>query len=338
KDTIFLASSFLFILGILFTTYFTSLFYAKKEFGLPNKILFLVNMLLIVFLVFGKNNSFIRTHFIEVYFFSFFLQGMLLRLFFFGKYSYSGKLLFPPGPILKIVIQYSLFALVANLVYFLVNRIDYWFVQYYCPAKDLGNYIQASKLAQMLITLPAILGSTLFPIFSSQDKSVNNSQLSVFIRVLLWINGGICILILAVGWYFIPLVFGNSFNKMYLLFVFLIPGILSITMNYPLASWFSATNRMGINLRSSILALIVICIGDLLALPYFGIIAAPIVSSAGYFSYYCYTVYMYRKEYAVPWKEFLLIRKSDINRIIRSIVSKNDEPITENSIVQNSTT
>jgi O-antigen/teichoic acid export membrane protein len=338
KDTIFLASSFLFILGILFTTYFTSLFYAKKEFGLPNKILFLVNMLLIVFLVFGKNNSFIRTHFIEVYFFSFFLQGMLLRLFFFGKYSYSGKLLFPRGPILKIVIQYSLFALVANLVYFLVNRIDYWFVQYYCPAKDLGNYIQASKLAQMLITLPAILGSTLFPIFSSQDKSVNNSQLSVFIRVLLWINGGICILILAVGWYFIPLVFGNSFNKMYLLFVFLIPGILSITMNYPLASWFSATNRMGINLRSSILALIVICIGDLLALPYFGIIAAPIVSSAGYFSYYCYTVYMYRKEYAVPWKEFLLIRKSDINRIIRSIVSKNDEPITENSIVQNSTT
>jgi len=38
-NPIFLVSSFFFILGVLFTTYFSSLFYAKKEFGLPNKIL-----------------------------------------------------------------------------------------------------------------------------------------------------------------------------------------------------------------------------------------------------------------------------------------------------------
>ena len=79
--------------------------------------------------------------------------------------------MFPDRPILKMVIRYSLFALVANLVYFLVNRIDYWFVEYYCSQKDLGNYIQASKIAQMLVILPAILGSTLFPLFSSQEKS-----------------------------------------------------------------------------------------------------------------------------------------------------------------------
>jgi O-antigen/teichoic acid export membrane protein len=337
-DPIFLASSFSFILGVLFTTYFTSLFYAKKEFGLPNKILFLVNMLLIVFLIFGKNNATIRTHFIEIYFFSFFLQGLLLRIFFFGKYSYSGKLMFPPGPILKMVIRYSLFAMVTNLVYFLVNRIDYWFVEYYCSAKDLGNYIQASKLAQMLLILPAILGSTLFPIFSSQDKSGNQSQLTAVIRVLLWINGGICLLILVAGWYLIPMLFGSSFNNMYLLFVLLIPGILCITMNYPMAAWFSAANRIGINLRGSVLALIVICIGDILALPHLGIMAAPIVSSAGYFSYCCYGFYMYRREYVVPWQQFLLIRKSDLYRIRQSIGSKRDEFSPQNSNVQNSTT
>src|SRR5450755_1287236 len=74
ENPIFLASSFFFILGVLFTTYFTSLFYAKKEFGLPNKILCLVNIVLIIFLVAGKNNPGIRTYFIEIYFFSFFLQ------------------------------------------------------------------------------------------------------------------------------------------------------------------------------------------------------------------------------------------------------------------------
>ena len=338
QNPLFLVSSFFFILGVLFTTYFTALFYAKKEFGLPNKILFLVNMVLIVCLILGKNSIAIRTQFIEIYFFCFFLQGMLLRVFFFRKYIYSGNQMFPDRLILKMVIRYSLFALVANLVYFLVNRVDYWFVEYYCSPGDLGNYIQASKLAQMLVILPAILGSTLFPLFSSQEKSGSQSQLTVVIRLLFWANTGICLLILATGWYFIPLLFGASYNMMYRLFVFLIPGILCMTMNYPLSAWFSAANRIGINLRGALLALTVICAGDLFVLPRAGIIAAPMISSAGYISYYCYAVYMYRKENAVSWKEFLLIRKSDLSRIRQSIASKKDEFSPENSIVQNSTT
>jgi len=338
QNPVFLVSSFFFILGILFTTYFTALFYAKKEFGLPNKILFFVNIFLIVFLVLGKNNTTIRSQFIEIYFFCFFLQGMLLRVFFFRRYTYTGKQMFPDRPILKMVIRYSLFALVANLVYFLVNRMDYWFVEYYCSAKDLGNYIQASKLAQMLVILPAILGSTLFPLFSSQEKSGSQSQLTIVMRVLFWTNTGICLLILATGWYFIPLLFGVSFDMMYLLFALLIPGILCMTMNYPLSAWFSAANRIGVNLRGALLALTVICAGDLFVLPHAGIMAAPIINSAGYISYYCYAVYVYRKEHTVSWKEFLLIRKSDLFRIRQSIGSGKDEFSPDNSFVQNSTT
>src|SRR5450432_3309552 len=169
-DIGFLFTSFLFILGVLFTTYFTALFYSIKKFGLPNKILFLVNLLLIVVLFVGKNNPEIRGHFLQIYFSCFFLQGLLLMLIFFMKETSPGKFILPARPLLKKVIQYSLTALIANLIYFLVNRIDYWFVQYFCSAKDLGNYIQASKLSQMLFILPSILGATLFPIFSSQNK------------------------------------------------------------------------------------------------------------------------------------------------------------------------
>jgi O-antigen/teichoic acid export membrane protein len=334
----FLISSFFFILGVLFTTYFTSLFYAKKEFGLPNKILFLVNIVLIILLISGRNNIIVRTNFIEFYFFSFFIQGFLLRLFFYRKYAYKGTMMFPAAPLLKLVIRYSLFALVANLVYFLVNRIDYWFVEYYCSKTELGNYIQASRLAQLLLILPSILASTLFPIFSSQKNSGTHSQLTAVLRVLLWMNTGICLLIVAGGWYFIPIIFGSSFSIMYMLFIFLIPGILSTTMNYPLSVWFSAANRISVNVRGSLTALAVICAGDIFLLPRAGIVAAPIVSSAGYFSYYCYTLYMYRKEHAISWKELLIIRKSDLLLTQQSIESKKDEFSPENSIVQNSST
>jgi O-antigen/teichoic acid export membrane protein len=334
----FLIASFIYLLGVLLTSYFTSLFYAKKEFGLPNKILFIVNIALVIFLIVGKGNTTVRAYFLEIYFVGFFLQGVLLSGFFYRRYGHGGKRIFPERSMLKIVVRYSLFALVANLIYFLVNRIDYWFVEHYCPKKDLGNYIQASKLAQMLLILPAILGSTLFPLFSSQEKSGSRSQLTAVVRVLFGINLAVCFLILATGWYFIPLIFGSSYHLMYFLFLFLIPGILCTSMNYPVTAWFSAADRIAINLRGALLALVIICTGDLFILPHAGIMAAPVISSAGYFSYYCYTVYIYRKENPVSWKEFLFLRKSDVARIYQSILSKDLEFPAESSAVQNSTT
>ncbi len=333
----FLIASFLYISGVLYTTYFTSLFYAKKEFGLPNKILFGVNVLLVIVLILGKNQQSFRIHFILFYFSSFFLQGILLNFFFFMKESSPKRAELPPMPVLIKVIRYSLAALLANGIYFLVNRIDYWFVEYFCSGKDLGNYIQASKLAQMLLILPSIIGSTLFPIFSSREKSGTESQLTAGIRVLLWINGALCLFIFCFGWFIFPFVFGASFSNMYSLFVFLIPGILCITMNYPMTAWFSASKRIGINIRGSVLALIVICAGDLLLLPHYGVAAAPIVSSTGYFSYCCYTFLKYQMESAIPWKDLFIIRRSDLRHIRQSVAGEIQEPTSENPFVQTPT-
>jgi O-antigen/teichoic acid export membrane protein len=332
-DISFLLAGFLFISGTLYTTYFTALFYAEKEFGLPNKILFLVNIFIVMVLIVGKTHPFIRAHFVMIYFSGFFLQGILLRSFFMRKDSVWRQHMVPSRVMLEKVFRYSLVALSANLIYFLVNRVDYWFVAFYCSPRDLGNYIQASKLGQMLVILPSILGATLFPIFSSGNNAQNETQLTAVIRVLFCINGIICVAILGLGWFMIPLVFGTSFNQLYLLFILLIPGILCITMNYPMAAWFSSSHRIGVNIRGSLLAFIVICLGDLLMLPRLGVTVAPVVSSAGYFSYYFYTIFIYRKEHDVPLKDFLLIRKSDLNRILQSIGDKWKEPIPENPVV-----
>jgi hypothetical protein len=116
----------------------------------------------------------------------------------------------------------------------------------------------------------------------------------------------------------------------------LIPGILCITINYPMAAWFSASRRIEVNFKGTILALIVICIGDLFALPHYGVPMASIVSSVGYFSITSYTYYVYQKENAVPWRDFFLIRKSDLMQIWRSLRFKNNELSAENAIVQNS--
>ena len=302
----FLAASFLFILGVLMTTYFTSLFNAKKEFGLPNKILSLINILLLIVLFSGKKNVAVRSHFMQIYFACFFLQGLIIVLIYFRKESDERVSLWPKRYVLKNILKYSLTALAANLIYFLVNRIDYWFVQYYCSPGDLGNYIQASKLAQMFLILPSIVGTTLFTIFSSRnDSSAGTTELTTAVRILLWVNGGLCLLIIGFGWYFIPLLFGSSFNYMYYLFILLVPGVLCVTMNYPLASWFSAHKKIGVNIRGSLLAIIIICLGDIVLLPLYGVRAASAVSSGGFISLYFYGVYVYRNENSNTLERFV---------------------------------
>ncbi len=329
----FLAASFLFILGVLMTTYFTSLFNARKEFGPPNKILSLINILLLIVLFTGKNNAVIRSHFIQIYFACFFLQGLMIMLTYFRKETNAGVSLWPGRSVLKNILKYSLTALAANLIYFLVNRIDYWFVQYYCSPGDLGNYIQASKLAQMFLILPSIVGATLFSIFSSRTNSSDARELTTAIRILLWVNGGLSFLIIGFGWYFIPLFFGASFNYMYYLFILLVPGVLCVTMNYPLASWFSANKKIGVNIRGSLLAVVIICAGDIVLLPLYGVRAASAVSSAGFCGVYFYGVFTYRKEIPIPWKDLLMVRKSDFTWLLKSLRTDVQEPLPENIAV-----
>lgn len=322
RNSGFLVASLLFIGGVLMTSFFNALFYAKQQFGLSNKILFGVNLTLIVLLVSGSHCELVSKHFLLLYFFTYFLQGLLLMLVFFIWYPEKKISGLPASPVVKKVFRYAAVALAANVIYFLVNRMDYWFVERYCSARDLGNYIQASKLGQMMLIVPSILAATLFPLLSSREQINEGKQLQSIIRTLLWLNVCICLPLICFGSFLFPAVFGRSFDNMYRLFILLIPGILAFTANYPLAAWFSARDRIGINITGSILALLVILAGDLLVLPRAGVLAASCTSSVGYFCYYCYTLMMYRKENASPLKDFLIIRKNDLQWIFRLMKNK----------------
>ncbi|MEJ7681191.1 MAG: oligosaccharide flippase family protein [Segetibacter sp.] len=64
---------------------------------------------------------------------------------------------------IRLLIRYALVALAANVIFFLVYRVDYWFVKKYCTLQELGNYIQVSKLGQMLLIIPTIISSVVLP-------------------------------------------------------------------------------------------------------------------------------------------------------------------------------
>jgi O-antigen/teichoic acid export membrane protein len=307
---------FFYTLGVLLSTYFVALFFANQIFRLPNLLLLLFNLLLILLYFFFRNQVFVLNHFLSFYFLSFLIQGLVMSGAFFIHSHSSGKwdwgLRFPSRPELKMILHYSLLALAGNIVFFLVCRVDYWFVRRYCSYSDLGNYIQVSKIVQILILIPSIMASTIFPLVAGGQKEEVNRALKILTRCLLFGIAVICLMIAVIGQWAFPFIFGKSFMQMHILFILLIPGVLALSAHYPLTAYYAGKKKIIVNIKGSLLGLLLIVAGDLLFIPKVGVIAAPLISSIGYLSYYFYVLIVFSKEYRTSISGFFTIRRSDI--------------------------
>jgi O-antigen/teichoic acid export membrane protein len=304
-----------FVLGVLLTTYFSALFFARKNFFLPNFILCCINLTMIILLLSDGKNPFIHAHFVTIYFCSFLLQGFVVMLFYFFVQPKTQERFFLATYELDKLFRYSLFALAANFIFFLVYRIDYWFVKYFCTAADLGNYIQVSKLGQTFFVLPSIIAAAIFPLTAAEKTSEVKDNIRSIVSFLLILYGSVCFLLICTGKWLFPVVYGNSFDSMYLPFVFSVPGVLSLSILYPFTAYYAGKKRISVNLKGALIALILIILGDLLCIPYYGIRGAALVSSAGYLAYQFYVMNVFAKEYQISLWNFFSISKKEISRI-----------------------
>ena len=319
------ALAFAFICGNLLSGYGTAIAYAKRNFFLPNIINTAINILLIFLLV---SMEAMRTQiinddtFIVIFFSVALLQGITTLLALSLLYAKSWSLSLPTAAECKKLFRYGLVAFAANIISFLLYRVDYWFVKQYCPAADLGNYIQVSKLAQVFFILPGILAGTIFPLTAGgQQPGVNNILASIS-RVIFVLYIVCCAILAATGYWLFPWIFGSTFQGMYIPFLFLVPGIVALSTLYTLTAYFAGKNKISVNVKGALAGLACIILGDLLLIPRYGINAAALMSSVGYIVYHIYVLHAFTKEYGQPAISFFNFSLSDIQKIKRSIFKK----------------
>ena len=307
-------SSITFICGNLLTAYCTGIFYAKNDFLLPNLVSIIITLALILILPYngrsiveGINDN----NYFYLYFGSFLLQGICLAVVIFSKYIKINRQWFLSGEEFRSLFRYCMMAYLANIIFFLLYRIDYWFVEKYCTPVQLGNYIQVSKLGQMFFILPTILASVVFPLTAGGQREKVNSLLTMLSRTILWLYAAVCVVLLLTGKWLFPFIFGNDFTEMYQPFALLMPGILSLSGLFSLTAYYAGKNKMKVNITGSLLALVVIIIGDSIFIPVYGINAAALISSLGYIIYQLYVLIVFNKEYQTRIIEFFIFKMVD---------------------------
>ncbi len=324
SKTLLVVSSFAFICGNLLTTYCSGFFYARNNFILPNCINIICTTCLIILIPFNGKSiipAIDNENYFYIYFSSFLVQGLCLAIATKMKYIKSGFQRFLSMADFRLLFRYCAMAFVGNIIYFLLYRIDYWFVAKYCTADQLGNYIQVSKLVHLFFILPTILASAVFPITAAGQKTGINHILTLLSRTIFFIYLLACIFLALTGQWLFPFVFGDSFSVMYQPFLLLIPGILSLSGLFTLTAYFAGKNRIKVNIIGSVYALAVILIGDIIFIPRYGINAAALVSSVGYMVYQGYIIIIFKKEFNTALSDLFVIRVSDFKNIKRSITN-----------------
>ena len=84
-----------------------------------------------------------------------------------------------------------------------------------------------------------------------------------------------------------------------------------------------------VNIKGSVLALIVIVVANRIFTPVYGINAAALISSIGYIIYQVYVLSVFKKEYKSAISDFFIFRKTDLaelkNKLWLSNQTKNDQ-------------
>ena len=322
NNRLLLWSALSFITGNLLYSFGGSLFYAKNNFTFQHKVAFVAQLILLLILLMKWVKllpSLSDSNYFLLYFISYVVMGIFCILFFIIQQKEKFSFSLPSTEQLKLLINYCGLAWIGNLIFFLLYRLDYVFVEKLCNATELGNYIQVSKIAQLFFILPTILASIIFPLTISKPADEILKWITGLSRFIFFSYTIICLLAIATGYWLFPLVFGETFTDMYLPFVLLVPGILSLSVSFTLTAYFAGIKKLDINIKAALLALVIVVAGNFMAINFYTIKVAAVVSSFSYLVLMIYLISIIKKQHSVATAAFFIFKWKDFTDI-KSII------------------
>jgi len=183
----------------------------------------------------------------------------------------------------KTHIRYGLKAYLAALFAFFVLRADLLIIQYMLGAEQVGFYSIAVSTADLIYLLPTVIGTILFPKLSSMR---NDEERWAYTRRVIWRTGGSMILIsFPIIFFSKPLIhflYGKDFIPAVPALIWLMPGIVMLSMNTIFMNYFASTGMPWITVYSPAFAALLNIGLNIQFLPVFGIVGASLASDIAY--------------------------------------------------------
>ena len=318
----------LYVLGSMITTFLSAIYFTNHNSKTPNLVAAITNLMLIALLPkmpWINNKIDIYTYF-AIYLCSPFFSAVILialmqlqKIFFtFKNFSLTS---------VKPLLIFSFHSFVISLLFNCLKRSDYWFVNKWCVPEDAGNYFQASKIIQLLLLLPALASFSLYPLIVQAIKQDDNEQQSekaaikvmqltgtyFFIALLLGLGIG------ALGYWVFPLLYGSTFNNLYTVTLYLLPGLIFFAATYPLTTYFSGKNQNKTTILFLAVSIACLVLCNVILTPQYFIYGAAISNTISNCVYFLLLIrrFLLQNKLSINNKEFYVA--FNINLILKNL-------------------
>lgn len=194
-------------------------------------------------------------------------------------------------------IKYGLRAHISNIVTFLNYRIALYLVSYMLGPSATGNYALSIQLAEVLWLISSAASMIVFPESAAHNKSPVElkKMIEKVAGTVLKVTFAGALLAGVVSPFAIPWIFGNAYQGAVIPYMLLLPGIVAWSYMSVISNSLAGMGYQYINIQSALLCLAINVLGNLLAIPVFGLSGAALVSTVAFSATALYTVMMYRR-------------------------------------------
>jgi O-antigen/teichoic acid export membrane protein len=219
------------------------------------------------------------------------------------------------------LLRYCSMSFITNFVFFLGGRVALYLLPYHVPASDLGNYIQVYKIVEYMSMIAAFLYYPFIALVATEERDKMNEKALMLVRLS---NTGVLLvtlLILILGPFLFPFVFGPSFGQMSGIFLWFIPGLFAACSSTFFTAWYFGAGHVRYNLVSACLQMGAAVLLFFLLTPAWGVRGAAISYSAAALLSMSYDCLLFRKFYRYKLADLLLMQRNDWH-ILRTFKGK----------------
>lgn len=213
---------------------------------------------------------------------------------------------------MQMMLSFALIGYLSNLLNFFNYRLDMWVIEYYLPLEQLGFYVLAVNLTQMLWMVSEPISTVVTPYLNQPESEERNASFMAFHRL----NTSSVLLLSVLGWilaeWLIPLIYGADFAGAVLPFRILLAGnfFACASKTYGVLNYIS--NRVRFNLYATAAGLVVSLILDFTLIPRYGITGAAWASNAAYLCIFAFLYFNSRFRLRLVTNNPFIFTKRDL--------------------------
>lgn len=215
--------------------------------------------------------------------------------------------------LLSLGLVYATALLIINLNY----KLDVILLDKMSTMYETGIYSKSAQLVEYLWEIPMLLSTIVFArSANSKDNDAFSQKVVQLLRVSSIIVGVCCIILILIAEPLITFLFGQEFKPSALVLIYLLPGVLLLTIFKVLNMDIAGRGKPWLSMKAMIPALIINIALNVVFIPNHGAIGAAIASTVSYSLAAVLFLFMYGKETGIKIPQIMRFSITDFDPII----------------------